>query len=367
MYQFPPNAFGVSSDTVLTVVGARPHFVKAYPLVRAMAGLNSKHVILHTGQHYDTNMSTLFFEELQMPDPDVNLNVGSGTHAEMTAKMMTGVEQVLFDLKPKAVVVFGDTNSTLAATIAAAKYYFPVIHIEAGVRCDNRRMPEEINRKIIDHSSDILVTPSEVATENLRREGITAGVLNLGDFMYDTFLFARSVALRRPPVLSNYGVEPKKYLLSTIHRELSTQSADQLRAILDALGSLGEPVILPMHPRTRARLSASGYSQIPGSQLQIVEPLGYLEMLSLLLNARKVVTDSGGLQKEAYWGGVPCVTVMSETTWPETIDAGWNVLVGVDVERMRAEVEKPNPKGERPEAYGAPGAAARLVQAMGWT
>lgn len=355
------------ANTVLSVIGARPHFVKAWPLMREMEGRDTKHVVLHTGQHYDRNMSDVFFEQLRMPAPDIHLGVGSGTHAEQTAKIMVGVEQALFEIQPKAVVVFGDTNSTLAATIAAAKYYFPLVHIEAGVRCDNRRMPEEINRKIIDHTSDFLITPSRLAVDNLAREGITRGVLNLGDLMYDTFLFAKSAAERSEPPLAKYGVLARRFTLSTIHRELSTESAGQLARILDALGTLGEPVILPMHPRTRARLRDSGYTPPEGSQLRIVEPLGYLEMLSLLLHARRVVTDSGGLQKEAYWAGIPCVTVMTETTWPETIDAGWNVLVGLDMEAMRKAVAADVSGRERPEVYGPPGAARRLVDAMGWT
>jgi UDP-GlcNAc3NAcA epimerase len=354
------------NDIVVSVVGARPHFVKAYPLVRAMAGLHTKHVILHTGQHYDPTMSDVFFKELSMPAPDINLGVGSGTHAEQTAAIMLGVERALLDIKPKAVVVFGDTNSTLAATLAAAKYYVPLVHIEAGVRCNNRRMPEEINRKIIDHTSDYLICPSELAVANLHREGITDGVMNPGDFMYDTFLFAQSLVGTRESILDAYGLQPKRYLLSTIHRELSTETVGQLIVILDALGSLGEPVILPMHPRTRNRLRESGYVPKSGSQLQITEPVGYLDMLALLSDARKVVTDSGGLQKEAYWMGTPCVTIMSETTWPETIEAGWNVLVGTDMELMRAAVASEMRGTDRPLVYGPPGAAQRLVESMGW-
>lgn len=354
------------TDTVVSVVGARPHFVKAYPLVRAMRELRTKHVLLHTGQHYDWNMSAVFFDELDMPAPDINLDVGSGTHAEQTGRIMVGVEQALLDIKPKAVVVYGDTNSTLAATLAAAKYYFPLVHIEAGVRCNNRRMPEEINRKIIDHTSDYLICPSEVAVENLAREGITEGVMNLGDFMYDTFLFARSVALTRASPLKAYGLQPRRYILSTIHRELSTESVAQLVEILNALNSLGEPVILPMHPRTRVRLKEAGYEPVAESLLRIVEPVGYLDMLALLMNARRVVTDSGGLQKEAYWAGTPCITIMSETTWPETIQSGWNVLVGMDMDLMRAAVASHLVPGARTEVYGPPGAAQRLIKRMCW-
>lgn len=360
------NEYKNTSDCVLTVVGARPHFVKAFPLVRAMEGLNTKHIILHTGQHYDFNMSSLFFEELKMPNPNFNLNVGSGSHAEMTSKIMLGIERVLFEIKPKAVVVFGDTNSTLAATLAAAKYYFPVIHIEAGVRCGNRRMPEEINRKIIDHTSDFLITPSTLAVENLKKEGINEGILNLGDFMYDTFLFAKSIAINKESSIDKYGIVKKGYILSTIHRESSTQSYEQLISILNTLGDLGEPVILPMHPRTRSRILENGYQQASDSKLQIIDPVGYIEMLDLLLHARYVVTDSGGLQKEAYWAGVPCVTVMSETTWTETVEQGWNTLVGLDMVKLKTAISMPFPLTAQTDIYGLPGSANRLVKVMNW-
>jgi UDP-N-acetylglucosamine 2-epimerase len=284
----------------------------------------------------------------------------------MTSKMMVGIEKILFEIKPKAVVVFGDTNSTLAATLAAAKYYFPIIHIEAGVRCGNRYMPEEINRKIIDHTSDFLVTPSKQAVDNLKKEGISDGVLNLGDFMYDTFLFAKSIVIKNESIMQKYGIKNKKYILSTIHREGSTQNDEQLLSILNTLGSLGEPVILPMHPRTRSRIVANGYQSPEDSQLIIIEPIGYIEMLDLLLNARYVVTDSGGLQKEAYWAGVPCVTVMAETTWKETVDEGWNTLVGLDMEKLKKSVLKPKPVTMQSEIYGLPGSANRLVEVMNW-
>lgn len=353
------------SDIVVSVVGARPHFIKSFPFVRAMARSNLRLVTIHTGQHYDRNMSALFFEELELSPPDINLNVGSGTHAEQTAAVMVGVEKAVLELKPQAVVVYGDTNSTLGATLAAAKYYFPVVHVEAGVRCANRRMPEEINRILIDHASDYLICPSALALQNLAGEGVTRGVMNQGDFMYDTFLAARKLALSRPVPFEEYGVRAGEYVLSTIHRELSTESSTILVDILSTLDTLGEPVILPLHPRTQARLKDAGFT--PGSGgLRIVPPLGYPEMLQLLSYARRVVTDSGGLQKEAYWAGVPCVTMMTETTWPETIEAGWNVLVGTDGAAIRRAVAAETPEGGRPEVYGPPGAAQRMVETLGW-
>lgn len=354
------------NNVVVSVIGARPHFVKAFPLVRQMAKRNTRHFIIHTGQHYDYNMSTLFVEQFELPAPDVNLNVGSGTHAEQTGKIMVGVERIVCELKPKAVVVFGDTNSTLAATLAAAKYYYPVVHVEAGVRCFNRRMPEEINRTLIDHASDYLICPSELAVRNLQREGVTRGILNVGDLMYDSFLLAKSAAMKREQVLRGNCVESGKYILSTIHREAATESSQTLIRMLETLGELGEPVILPMHPRTSGCLKDMGFEPKAGSLLKIIEPVGYLDMLQLLLNARKVITDSGGVQKEAYWAGVPCITMMNETTWPETIEAGWNVLVGLNRELVCSAAKLPIPTSERPEVYGPPGAAQRMVEALGW-
>jgi UDP-N-acetylglucosamine 2-epimerase len=354
------------NDVVISVVGARPQFVKVYPLVRAMAGLETRHMIVHTGQHYSEGMSKIFFEQFAMPDPDINLNVGSGSHAEQTAKVMTGFEQVVREVNPKAVVVYGDTNSTLGATLAAVKYYYPLVHIEAGVRQRNRRMPEEINRRMIDVVSDYLACPSDLAVRNLAAEGITDGVSNPGDFMYDSFLLARSAADSQRSILPEYGLTAGNYILSTIHREASTDDPRELIALLDTLGSLGTPVILPMHPRTQNRLRDGGYSTTGRGELRIIDPVGYLQMVQLLAGAQKVVTDSGGLQKEAYWSGVPCVTMMEDTAWQETVEAGWNVLVGTDRDAIRRAVALPRPAGQRPEVYGKPGAAERFVAAMGW-
>lgn len=354
------------NDVVISVVGARPQFVKVYPLVRAMAGRRTRHMIVHTGQHYSEGMSKVFFEQFAMPDPDVNLNVGSGSHAEQTAKVMTGFERLVREVNPKAVVVYGDTNSTLGATLAAVKYYYPIVHVEAGVRQQNRRMPEEINRRMIDVVSDHLVCPSDLAVRNLAAEGITRGVTNPGDFMYDSFLLARSAAAQERPVLPEYGLTAGNYILSTIHREATTDDPRALVALLDTLGHLGMPVILPMHPRTQNRLRENGFSTEGRGALRIIDPVGYLQMVQLLAGASKVVTDSGGLQKEAYWSGVPCITMMEDTAWQETVEAGWNELVGTDLGAIERAVARPRPAGERPEVYGAPGAAERFVADMGW-
>lgn len=361
----------MTQDVIFSVVGARPHFVKAAPFMEAMQASKHKVFTIHTGQHYDRNMSDVFFAELGLPEPDINLGIGSGTHAVQTAAVLTGVEKLLLDLNPIGVVVYGDTNTTLGAALAAAKQYVPVVHVEAGVRCGNRRMPEEINRGIIDNISDFLCCPSALAVDNLRREGLTQGVHNIGDFMYDTFLKALAAAEDSDFDLSRFNVSSGEFVLSTLHREETTASPEILRSVLDTLGGLDRHVVLPMHPRTRVCLERAGISIERTDGLKIVEPVSYLEMISLLRHARLVITDSGGVQKEAYWAGVPCVTLMRETTWPETIDAGWNILTGLDPEAIKSAVASyltspQDQKCSRPEVYGAPGAALRMVQSLGW-
>jgi UDP-GlcNAc3NAcA epimerase len=361
----------MSQEVVVSVVGARPHFVKAAPFMEAMAASAYRVFTIHTGQHYDRNMSDVFFDELGLPKPDVNLGVGSGSHATQTAAVLTGVEKLLLELKPAAVVVYGDTNTTLGAALASAKLYIPVVHVEAGVRCGNRRMPEEINRGVIDHVSDFLACPSELAVENLRRAGLVRGVHNVGDFMYDTFLKAQAAAAASDFDLERYGVQAGHFILSTLHREETTASGAVLGRLLDTMGDLGLPVLLPMHPRTRASLRASGIPAARSDGLRIIDPVGYLDMMSLLSHARLVLTDSGGLQKEAFWAHVPCVTLMRETTWTETVDAGRNVLAGLDPHAVRAAAEHflqgpPAGAGGQPEPYGPPGAARRMVRALGW-
>ena len=361
----------MSNEIIFSIVGARPHFVKAAPFMDAMKESKHRVFTVHSGQHYDHNMSDLFFSELNLPNPDVNLGIGSGSHAEQTAAVMTAVEKLLLDHRPASVVVYGDTNTTLGAALAAAKLYIPVVHIEAGVRCGNRRMPEEINRGIIDNISDFLCCPSALAVENLTYEGLGKRAHNVGDFMYDTFLKAQLAAQQVSLDLSVYGVVSGKFYLSTLHREETTASIDTLRGVLDSLGGLDHPVLLPMHPRTKSLLRRAGISLERADGLKIIDPVGYLEMVSLLHHSSLVITDSGGLQKEAYWSGVPCVTLMRETAWPETVDAGWNKLAGLDPVAIKAAVKSffestPKNNSVRPEIYGPPGAALRMVNSLGW-
>lgn len=357
---------------IFSIIGARPHFVKAAPFMEAMK--ESKHDIftIHSGQHYDHSMSDVFFKDLGMPTPNVNLGIGSGTHAEQTSGVMIGVEKLVREMSPAGVVVYGDTNTTLGAALAAAKEYVPLIHIEAGVRCRNRRMPEEINRALIDNMSNFLACSSKQAVENLRNEGVTGHIQNVGDFMYDTFFKAQAAAAGAPFDLQSYGgVVEGGYMLATLHREETTASAEVLQRVLDTLGSLEYPVLLPMHPRTRACLTAAGIPFERSDGLKILEPVGYIEMVNLLTHARLVLTDSGGLQKESFWAGIPCITLMNETTWTEIVDAGWSILTGLCPESILAAVAAfegtpPPALEDRTGLYGPTGAARRLVESLGW-
>jgi UDP-GlcNAc3NAcA epimerase len=304
---------------LLTVVGARPQFIKAAPLHRAIAARPSIEAkILHTGQHFDDEMSAVFFQELEIPAPAWSLGVNRLGHGAMTGRMMEALEPILLDEAPDVVVVYGDTNSTLAAALVAAKLNLPIAHVEAGLRSFNRRMPEEINRVLCDHVSRVLLCPTHAAVENLKREGIERGVHHTGDVMYDAALHAREKARSRPARPGGYGV-------ATVHRQENTDSPAALREVIDYLRAeaRSRPIVLPLHPRTRAKLAAHG---IVTSGLEVTAPLGYLEMAALLAGAEVVYTDSGGLQKEAYFHRVPCVTLRDETEWIETVSAGWNRL-----------------------------------------
>lgn len=326
---------------IVTVVGARPQFVKAAAVSRAIAAHN--HVapgatideqIVHTGQHYDANMSQVFFDELGIPAPAHHLGVGSGSHATQTAAMLEGLEPVLLDSKPDFVLLYGDTNSTLAAAIAASKLNIPIAHVEAGLRSFNRHMPEEINRIAADRLSGLLFCPTRAAVNNLRDEGMEAGVHLTGDVMYDSVLFHADQADRQSRVIETLHLSPRKYYLATVHRAENTDDRDRLSSIFSAFARLDMPVILPLHPRTRNVL---GHANIPlHHNIRVIDPAPYLDMLLLEKNARAVLTDSGGMQKEAYWFGVPCVTLRDETEWVELVDAGANTLAGADANRILA-------------------------------
>jgi UDP-N-acetylglucosamine 2-epimerase len=303
-------------------------------------------------------MSAIFFEELDIPSPDVNLEVGSGPHGEQTGAMLSGVERVLVRERPDWVVVYGDTNSTLAGALAAAKLHIRVAHVEAGLRSFNRKMPEEINRVVTDHLSAALFCPSQTAVDNLVAEGITRGVCLVGDVMVDALAFAAERAQSRSTVLARLGVRERGYLLLTVHRAENTDDALRLGNILRALDTLEEPVLFPVHPRTRKAIEALGHR--PAPHVRLLEPVGYLDMVRLEQSARMILTDSGGVQKEAYWLGVPCVTLRDETEWVETVQAGWNVLAGADASRIVRAVGSFVRPAARPALYGEAGAAERI-------
>ena len=347
---------------VLSVVGNRPQFIKSAPLSEAFRTAGIDEVVLHTGQHYDPELSQVFFEELGLAPPAHRLDTGSGTHAEQTARMLPGIERAVLDERPDATLVYGDTNSTLAGALAAAKLDVPVVHVEAGLRSFDRTMPEELNRVLVDRLSEVLLAPSETAVENLRAEGITEGVHLVGDVMYDANLRLGPIARERSGALEEAGVEPGAYVVLTLHREANTKP-EPLRAVASALAELDEPVIFPAHPRTGAVLAAESIELPPNVLLR--PPAGYLDFAALASQARVVATDSGGVQKEAYWFGVPCVTLRTTTEWTETVEAGWNTLTGTDPARIVEAVRTAARPAEHPDLYGDGRAAERIAALLG--
>jgi len=315
----------------ISIVGARPQFIKAAAVSRVLQKTQGvREVLVHTGQHYDANMSEVFFEELEIPRPDYNLGIGSATHGAQTGRMLEAIEEVLLREKPDWVLVYGDTNSTLAGALAAVKLHIPVAHIEAGLRSFNRRMPEEINRVLTDHASDILFAPTKAAVENLRREGISEEQIQLvGDVMYDAALYYGKKAECQSQSLNRLGLKPKEYILATIHRAENTDDPRRLRAIFEGLAEVDQEmkVVLPLHPRTRVVLVEVGLYDKVARSVCLIEPVGYLDMVMLEKNARAIATDSGGVQKEAFFHRVPCLTLREETEWVELVDLGWNCII----------------------------------------
>jgi UDP-GlcNAc3NAcA epimerase len=341
------------STTVLTVVGARPQFIKAAPVSVALAKAALTEVMVHTGQHFDADMSEQFFTELGIPSPAHQLSIHSLSHAAMTGRMLEAIEAVILQDRPDWVLVYGDTNSTLAGALAATKLHVPVAHVEAGLRSFNRRMPEEVNRVLTDHVSDLLFCPTTTAVENLRREGIEAGVHAVGDVMFDSALRAIKLAREQSNILQVHGLRPGGYAVATVHRAENTDDPERLQRVLAWLEAASEerPVVLPVHPRTRALIGHLDW-QPPG--IALLRPLGYLDMAILVSRAAAVFTDSGGLQKEAYFYRVPCVTLRDETEWVETVEAGWNRLWTEPRYRPRREID----------AYGTGDAAERIARTL---
>lgn len=326
---------------LITIIGARPQFVKAAPFSEVFRKEN-KEILVHTGQHYDNNMSNIFFSELGIPKPDYNLGVGSGSHGVQTGRMLEKVEEIIIEEKPDGLLVYGDTNSTLAGALAASKLHIPVFHVEAGLRSYNKSMPEEQNRILTDHISDLLLCPTQTAVDNLAKEGITQGVINTGDIMYDAVL--RNIKISKKKYNAGIWIEElkkengkilklnkKEYYLATIHRAENTDNIEKLKVIFKAFEVLGKPVLLPLHPRTKKIIDNLNLTY---KNIIIINPIGYLLMLYLISNAYMIITDSGGLQKEAYFLKIPCTTLRDQTEWVETLENGWNVLSPIDLNNI---------------------------------
>jgi UDP-GlcNAc3NAcA epimerase len=348
---------------VVTIIGARPQFIKAAPVSRALRQV-AHEILVHTGQHYDHEMSAIFFQELGIPEPDYHLGVGSGSHGWQTGQMLIRIEEVLLAERSDWVMVYGDTNSTVAGALAAVKLHIPVAHVEAGLRSFNRIMPEEHNRVLTDHVADLLFCPTQTAVNNLAREGIARGVHLVGDVMYDAVLHNATLAQERSDVLARLGLKPGSYALVTIHRPGNTDDPTRLSAILAALKEIGAdgPVVFPIHPRTRQRIAEYGLdpranTPYPG----YIDPVGYLDMLVLERHARLILTDSGGVQKEAFFFAVPCLTLREETEWVETVEAGWNRLVGADPAAIVRAAREFRPVGSPPPLLGDGRAAERIA------
>ena len=341
---------------VVTVIGNRPQFVKAAAVSRLLREHHSE-LLVHTGQHHDDELSTIFVRELGVPRPEVELGIHGGTNTEQTARMLAALGPLIAERRPDRVLVYGDTNSTLAGALAAAQAGIPVAHVEAGMRSFDRAMPEELNRVLTDHASDLLLCPSQTAVDNLRREGVAGEVVLVGDVMVDIAHLFQPRALEEAPAF-----EPP-YVLATAHRAGNVDDPERLQALVELLLAVPEDIILPLHPRTRARLEAAGLLDRLAAGVELLAPQGYLDFTSLLVHARAVMTDSGGVQKEAYLAGVPCVTLRDTTEWVETVETGWNVLVDLDREAALTALAR-TPPAERPELYGDGRAGERVVAAL---
>lgn len=349
---------------IVTIIGARPQFIKA-AVVSRLLNLYAIEIIVHTGQHYDENLSEIFFDELGIPAPKYNLGIGSATHGIQTGEMLVKCEAILLQEQPDLVLVYGDTNSTLAGALAAAKLNMPLAHVEAGLRSFNRRMPEEINRVLTDHLADLLFCPSQEAQNNLLNEGISENVYVVGDVMAESLHLVAQKSVLDSNILNLNNVEPGKYYLATIHRAENTDDAKRLTTVINALNALDHPVIFPLHPRTRQAINRFGIRiDDENSPIKFISPLGYLDMVRLEQASKMIITDSGGIQKEAYWLKVPCVTLRSETEWVETVDAGWNVLAGDDTDNIVNTILNFDAPDHHPNLYGDGNAGQKIVDIL---
>ncbi len=346
---------------IVTIIGNRPQFVKAAAVSRRLRETFDE-LIVHTGQHYDDELSRVFFEELNVPRPARELGAGTGSNTAQTARILAALEPVLAELRPQLALVYGDTNSTLAGALAAAQAGIPVGHVEAGMRSFDRTMPEELNRVLTDHASDLLLCSTPTSVANLEREGAAGEAHLVGDVMADVSLAFRDVAEQRSRILEELALESGNYLVVTAHRAGNVDDPARLEALVTVLERLPPPVVFPLHPRTRARLEAAGLTdRLAG--VTVVPPLGYLDFLELARHARAVLTDSGGVQKEAYLLGVPCITLRDRTEWVETVETGWNTLVDLDADAALAALDA-RPPAERPELYGGGRAAERVAEVL---
>ena len=338
---------------IVSIVGARPQFIKAAPVSRVLRERHEE-LILHTGQHYDDNMSRIFFEDLAIPRPDMNLGVGSDSHARQTAEMLIGIEKYLQQVKPDWVIIYGDTNSTLAAALASSKLHIKLAHVEAGLRSFNRKMAEEINRIIADRIANLLFCPTKTAVENLANEGIIKGVHNVGDVMYDAAIQFAPIAEKKSVILKKLKLEPKSYILLTLHRAENTDYYDNMKNIVNALLDSKESIVFPIHPRTIKYLKEYKLFEkiLKADHIKLIDPVSFMDMIVLEKNADKILTDSGGVQKEAYFYKVPCITLREETEWVETVQDGWNLIVGADYQKIREGIESFVPNSPQKGHYG---------------
>ena len=346
---------------IISVVGARPQFIKLAILSKELRE-NHNEIIIHTGQHYDDNMSRYFFEEMQIAKPDYNLNIGSGSHGKQTAEMLIGLEDIFLHQKPDVVITFGDTNTTLATGLAATKLNIPVAHVEAGLRSHNREMPEEINRILTDHISDYLFAPTLTAMENIKIENLYGKPFLVGDVMYDSLLYYGKIAEQKSRILKNLKLRQKEYILLTLHRPYNVDNIHKLQNIFSALKQTKKIIVLPVHPRSRKMIERT--NTIIPENISIIEPLGYLDFIFLQKHSEKIITDSGGIQKEAYLNGIPCITIRPETEWIETVEAGWNVLVGDKKDQLIENCLHFKPSHNRPRYFGDGNSSKKIISIL---
>jgi len=343
---------------IASIVGARPQFIKCGPVSKELRK-DHQEILIHTGQHYDYEMSKLFFEELGIPKPDYNLGIGSGSHAEQTGKMLIELEKVLLKEKPDLVLIYGDTNSTLAGALAAVKLHIKTGHVEAGLRSFNKEMPEEINRITADHCSDILFSPTKTGVANLEKEGITKDVYLTGDVMYDALLNNLKIA-EKSNILNKLKITPQQYYLTTVHRQENTDNIENLSNILQVLSQIDGKIIFPAHPRTTKFIKKSNLQGLINKNVTLIDPVGYLDFIWLEKNAKKILTDSGGIQKEAYILKIPCITLRQNTEWVETVEDEWNTLVGDDKQKILDAVKNFNPSKKQKGHYGDGNASIKI-------